>query len=253
MQKNALYLLLILALGSCIPAEKLKYAIDTPESKDKFYNDMGEKTIQPFDYLYIRIYSLDEATSRIFNAETSYGQSNENLQSYAVTDKGEITFPFIGNIFVKDLTLEEARIKLEKELNKYLTNVSIRIRFVANKITIVGEVNHPGNYTFYDEKINVFQALGLAGDIANYGDKTKVALVREKDDNINYQYLDLTSKSIVESDYYYLLPNDILIVDPVKAKYRMLQDRNMVYLIVSTVTSLGTLAVSTVALINSLQ
>jgi polysaccharide biosynthesis/export protein len=248
MRKFTRYLLVFLILGSCIPAEKLKYAIDTPESKDKYYNDIQEKTIQPYDYLYIRIYSLDEATSRIFNAETVGSQTNEHLQSYAVNDQGYITFPFIGNILVKDLTLEDARISLEKELNKYLTNVSIRIRFVANKITVVGEVNHPGNYTFYDEKITVFQALGLAGDVANYGDKTKVALVREKDDNINYYYLNLTDKSIVASDFYYLLPNDILIVDPVKAKYRMLQDRNMVYLIVSTITSIGFLITSIITL-----
>jgi polysaccharide biosynthesis/export protein len=241
MQKITIFLLVLLVLGGCIPTEKLKYTIETPESKGVYVNNIAEKIIQPYDYLYIKIYSLDETTSSIFNAESKTGQSEDMLLSYVVNDNGYISFPFIGNILVKDLTIEEAKAKLEKELNKYLTNVSLLVRFVGNKITIIGEVNHPGNYTFFDEKITVFQALGLAGDIADFGNKTTVTLLREKDDKINYYNLDLTERKIVESDYYYLLPNDILIIEPVKAKYRKLQDR---YLIVAAMSAVGTLALA---------
>ena len=240
MQKSTLIIISLVLVFSCTPTEKLKYSINSEGSKNQFYNDRSEKTIQPYDYLYIRIYSLDERTSNIFNGEMQYGMTNESLQSYEVNDKGFISFPFIGNIAVKDLTIEEAQVKLEKELNKYLTNISLRVRFVGNKITVVGEVNRPGNYTFYDEKITVFQALGLAGDIANYGNKTNVTLLRETDNVIAYHYLDLTDKKIVESDFYYLIPNDILIVDPVPAKYRTMQDRSLIYLILSTLTTLAT-------------
>ncbi len=241
MRKITLFLLTLLLLGGCVPTEKLKYTINSSNSKNVYDNNIVDKTIQPYDYLYIRIFSLDEATSVVFNAETQYGQNSEMIQSYMVNKEGEITFPFIGNIMVKGLTIEQAKQKIEKELNKYLTNVSLRVRFVGNKITIVGEVNNPGNYTFFDEKITVFQALGLAGDIANFGDKTSVSLLREKDDKINYYYLDLTDKKIVESDYYYLLPNDIIIVVPVKAKYRTLQDRSILYILISTLSAVSTL------------
>ena len=91
---------------------------------------------------------------------------------------------------------------------------------MGNKITVVGEVTRPGNLTFFDEKINVFQALGLAGDVAVYGDKTNITLLREKDNKTHYVYLDLTDKSIVGSEYYFLQPNDVLIVNPVRQKYR---------------------------------
>ncbi len=237
MRKLGTVIIIFSILISCTPTKKLKYTINTEGSKNEYKNNRSEKTIQPYDYLYIKLYSLDETTSNIFNARTDYGYSDEQLQSYEVNDQGYIYFPFIGKILVKDLTIEEAQNKLETELNKYLTNISLRVRFVGNKITVVGEVNHPGNQTFYDEKITVFQALGLAGDIAAWGDKTKVTLIREKDDVIKYHYLDLTDKNIVESDYYYLLPNDILIVDPVRSKYRGMQDRTIVPLIVTTMST----------------
>jgi len=238
MLRISVFSLIFILAVSCIPTEKLKYTIEDSDAKDKFNNDRLEKTIQPYDYLFIKIYSLDERTSQIFEQDIRYGYSDEQLLSYEVSDKGYINFPFIGNIILKDLTLEEARNKLEQELNKYLTNISIRIRFVGNKITVLGEVRNPGNFTFFDEKITVFQALALASDVSDFGDKTKVTLVREKDNIITYQYLDLTNKRIAESENYYLLPNDILIVDPVRTKYRQMRDYTPVYLMLTTITTL---------------
>jgi polysaccharide biosynthesis/export protein len=238
MRKIGSFLCILAILFSCTPTEKLKYTINTDGSGDDFKNIRSEKTIQPFDYLYIRLYSLDQNTTEVFNGRNENGFSDQQLQSYEVSDKGNISFPFIGNIHVMDLTIEEAQKKLESELNKYLTNISVRVRFVGNKITVLGEVRQPGNHSFYDEKITVFQALGLAGDIADWGDKTKVVLLREKNDEIKYHYLDLTNKKIVESDYYYLIPNDILMVEPVKAKYRGMQDRTLIPLVITTLSTL---------------
>jgi polysaccharide export outer membrane protein len=240
MRQIFLFLLLIFLASSCIPTQKLKYTIDTENSSNKYSNNLSEKTIQPYDYLYIKIYSLDEKTNSIFNGDQNINQSEE-LISYAVNDKGYVNFPFIGDIYVKDLTIDKAKVIIETDLNKYLTNVSVRLRFVGNKITVLGEVNRPGNLTYYDEKITIFQALGLAGDIANFGDKTTVKLIREIDNNITYQSVDLTKKDIVASAYYYLLPNDILIVDPVKAKYRSLRNYNFVYLMTTITATAATL------------
>jgi polysaccharide biosynthesis/export protein len=216
--------IILMFLSSCAPVEKLKYVADAgPGSiKNDYYNDRSEKTIQPYDYLYIKIFSLDEKTNNIFN-ERSYNVENE-LISYAVDDKGDIIMPFIGEINVKNLTINEARVKVEKSLGVYLNNISVVVRFVSNKVTILGEVSNPGQHSFYDEKVTVFQALGFAGGSSTYGDLTNVTLVREKDNIIKYFYLDLTKKNIASSEYYYLLPNDILIINPIKAKYRDLRD-----------------------------
>jgi len=132
--------------------------------------------------------------------------------------------PFVGEINVKDLTINEARVKVEKSLGVYLNNISLIVRFVSNKVTILGEVASPGQHSFYDEKVTVFQALGFAGGTSAYGDLSSVTLVREKDNVIRYFYLDLTRKNIASSEYYYLLPNDIIIINPIKAKYRDLRD-----------------------------
>jgi polysaccharide export outer membrane protein len=214
----------VLLAFACTPTSKLKYVQNKGDNinKNQYYNDRSEKTIQPFDYLYIKIYSLDEQTNFVFR-DDRYGTYETELISYAVDAAGSINFPFIGNINVKGLTINEAKDKIEKSLGRYLNNVSVRVRFVSNKITILGEVNHPGHYSFYDEKINIFQAFGFASGITAYGNKTNITLIREKDNKIMYHYIDLTDKDIVESDFYYLLPNDILIVNPINAKYRELR------------------------------
>lgn len=224
---NLHYLAVITGLilySSCAPVNKLKFVADAgPGSiKNDYYNDRSEKTIQPYDYLYIKIFSLDEKTNNLFN-ERGYNIENE-LISYAVDDKGDIIMPFVGEINVKDLTINEARVKVEKSLGVYLNNISLIVRFVSNKVTILGEVASPGQHSFYDEKVTVFQALGFAGGTSAYGDLSSVTLVREKDNVIRYFYLDLTRKNIASSEYYYLLPNDIIIINPIKAKYRDLRD-----------------------------
>jgi polysaccharide export outer membrane protein len=210
--------------------------------KNQYVNDRTEKTIQPYDYLYIKIFSLDERTNSIFNTQNAYAYETE-LLSYTVDGKGNINVPFIGSINVKDLTINEAKDKIEKSLGLYLRDISVIVRFVSNKVTILGEVNRPGQYSFYDEKVTVFQALGFANGINTYGNKTDITLIREKDNIINYHYLDLTKKKIAESDFYYLLPNDIIIVNPVNAKYRELRDYSiqLISTLASTVLTVVTL------------
>jgi polysaccharide export outer membrane protein len=236
--------LLLLTAFSCTPTSKLKYVMNTgPEAvKNEYYNDRSEKTIQPYDYLYIKIFSLDERTNNIFNDRNSSTYETE-LLSYAVDDKGTINMPFIGIINVKDLTINQAKERIEKSLSTYLNNISVVVRFVSNKVTILGEVNQPGQYAFYDEKITTFQALGFASGTNTFADLTNVTLIREKDNNLTYHYLDLTRKNIVASEYYYLLPNDVLIINPINAKYRSIRDYS-IYLssmVISTLSTLVTL------------
>jgi polysaccharide biosynthesis/export protein len=216
-----------LLLFSCTPTNKLKFVTDKGESvKTEYFNDRSEKTIQPYDYLYIRIFSLDERTNNIFS-ERSSGMYQTELLSYSVDDKGQITLPFIGSVMVKDLTINQAKEKIEKSLANFLNNVSVIVRYVSNKITVLGEVNQPGQFAFYDEKVTTFQALGFANGTNTFADLTNVTLIREKNNKINYYYLDLTKKNIAASEYYYLLPNDVIIINPINAKYRSLRDYSL--------------------------
>jgi polysaccharide export outer membrane protein len=240
-----LFVLSLLSLFiACTPTKKLTYVINKgPEvSKNEYYNNRSEKTIQPYDYLYIKIFSLDDRTNNIFNERTT-GMYDTELLSYAVDGKGNVNLPFIGIVNVKDLTINEAKAQIEKSLGVYLNNISVVVRFVSNKITVLGEVSRPGQYSFYDEKVTVFQALGFAGGTTTFSNLSNVTLIREKDNKINYHYLNIANKNIVASDYYYLLPNDVIIINPINAKYRSLKDYSLSIInsLLSSITALTSL------------
>lgn len=235
--------LLIFSLGllftSCVPQEKLKYVQDETSSvvKDIYSHDRPEKKIKPFDNLYINVLSLDEQTARIFSNQNSSitGGMSIDLLSYTVSETGTIDFPFIGQINLNNLTLLEAKAKVEKELSQYLSNTAITMKFVNSNITVLGEVRNQGEFPYFKEQLNIFQALGHAGGVTDYGDKSKVTLIREYDNTIQYHNINLTDKSIVESGFYYLQPGDVVIVEPIKTKFRNL--RTFTYATVLATTS----------------
>jgi polysaccharide export outer membrane protein len=172
---------------------------------------------------------------------SSVGNVDPRLISYAVNDSGYLNFPFIGQIYVNELTLLEAQEKIEQQLNRYLKNVSVSVRFVGNSITVLGEVNRPGEYIFYDDKISCFQAIGLAGGVADYGNLTNVKVLREIDNNLTFYEMDLTKKGVVEATTYYLLPSDVIMIEPIKAKYSRLRSYNNLSIVLSALTTIALL------------
>lgn len=226
--KNLLLVFAIftISFSSCVPREKLKYVQDatTVNIKDEYLKNRPVKRIQPFDNLYIKVLSIEEQTARIFSSETNLsGGLDINLISYTVNQQGNIDFPFVGEINVDNLTLKEAKDKIEEELSQYLSNTSITIKFVNNNITVLGEVRNQGQFPFYTEQINIFQAVGYAGGMTDYGDKSNITLIRENNGVYNYHMVNMTDKGIIESDFFYLQPNDVIIVEPITTKYRNLR------------------------------
>jgi polysaccharide export outer membrane protein len=227
---NKSYLLIIgifLLLASCVPQEKLKYVQDdtTTQLKEEYLRNRPEKRIKPLDNLYINVLSMDEQTARIFSNQSSNtsGGINLDLLSYTVSEIGYIVFPFIGEINLNNLTLLEAKAKVEKEISQYLSNTAITMKFVNSNITVLGEVRNQGEFPYFKEQLNIFQALGYAGGVTDYGDKSKVTLIREYNNLVKYHNLDLTDKNIVENSLYYLQPGDVVIVEPIKTKFRNLR------------------------------
>jgi len=221
-------LVLITILGfSCVPQDKLKYVQDKTTSVHKSaYNHVRPiKRIQPHDNLYIKVLSIEAETARIFSNETTMNgpTMDINLISYSVNEKGKIDFPFVGEINVNNMTLQEAKQTIEKALSEYLSNTSISIKFVNSDITVLGEVKQQGEFPYFEEQINIFQAIGFAGGITDYGDKSRITLVRDYGDQIKYHLVDLTDKKIIETEYFYLQPNDIVIVEPIQTKFRNLR------------------------------
>jgi len=213
-------------------------------SLTNYHHQKAEKEIGTNDKLYIKILSLDEQTSQLFQDQSRMygGESNMNLISYRVNEKGNIDFPFVGEIHVQGYTLGEAKNRIEEELSEYMPNTSIRLKYAANYVTVLGEVRRPGNHLFYDDQINIFKALGYAGGTLDYGNKQEVVLVRENGQQINYHKVDITTKKVAETKYYYLMPNDVIIVQPLDHKFKTLRNFQLESLILSSVTTLITVS-----------
>jgi len=237
---------ILLLFTSCLPRKKMKYITEMKDqaSLTNYHHQKEEKEIGTNDKLYIKILSLDEQTSQLFQDQSRMygGESNMNLISYRVNESGNIDFPFVGEIHVKGYTLAEAKNRLEEELSEYMPNTSIRLKYAANYVTVLGEVRRPGNHLFYDDQINIFKALGYAGGIQDYGNKQEVILVREDGQQINYSTVDITTKKVAETRLYYLMPNDVIIVQPLNNKFKTLRNFQLESLILSSVTTLITVS-----------
>lgn len=221
--RNLPIILIILAsvVGSCVPINQLRYFNDMDEINEPTVNPRMQKLIMPFDKLYIRVLSIDLQTSQIFNTteemrSSSYGVSS-GLLGYLVDEGGNINFPFVGKINVASLTTSEASDKIQKALSDYVANTSIIVKYVDNQVTVMGEVARQGLYPFSQDKLNIYEALSLGGGISRYGDRKNVMLIRHVDGKITHYRLNLADSKIANKNYYYVLPNDVIIVEPLQA------------------------------------
>jgi polysaccharide export outer membrane protein len=125
----------------------------------------------------------------------------------------------IGNIFVKGKTLPEVSITIKDSLYHILNQPIVTVKLVNRYISVLGDVRSPGHYSFSQEKLSIYDAIGYAGDITDYGDRNHVILVRNENGQNIRANLDLTKSDILASDYYYLRPNDIVYVKPLRNKF----------------------------------
>jgi polysaccharide export outer membrane protein len=217
--------------SSCVSHRNLEYLRDK-DKKDEIivsYNEakIPDYKLKPNDELNINIKSLDDPTTNVFqtlgNQQGSYGgyttPYSASLTSYMIDKTGFIQLPVIGNVYVEDRTIPEVITMLQDSLDNILSSPTVTIKLVNRYVSVLGEVARPGNFSYAYEKLNVFDALGLAGDITTYGDRNDVILVRnENGKNIRIK-IDLTSADLMASEYYYLRPNDMLYVKPMGKKF----------------------------------
>jgi len=216
---KAAAILLAVLIVSCVPAGKLKYFNDIKETEEPEFNPRVQKTIMPFDKLFIKVLSIDPQTSQIFNSaeEMRFGNGNNGVIGYLVDESGNIDFPFVGSINVVSLTTTQAGDKIQKALSDYVANTSIIVKYIDNQVTVIGEVQNQGVHYFMQDKLNIYQAIGLGGGITKYGDRENVILIRGEKDKIMQFRLDLSDSKIAGKDYYYIHPNDVIVVEPLNA------------------------------------
>jgi len=183
-----------------------------------------EPVIQISDQLSIQVYSsaTDPKIDALYNLTNTNAGSNTNpaIQGYLVDQNGNIEYPRVGIIHAEGLTKEQLGDSIRARLSTELTNPSVIIRYMNFRVTVLGEVGHAGTISIPYERINIFEAIGLAGDIPLTGKKNSVRVIRELNGDRQVGTIDLTAKNVFESPYFYLQQNDIIMVDPTKARVR---------------------------------
>lgn len=213
--------ILLLFFSSCVSSRKIQY-MQGPSGNVKTYQRtrLTDNIIKPGDELYIRVSSFDDIAYNFFSTQTNANYMNYGndvsiaLISYTVNDSGYIYFPILGHIYVRDLTLDEATEKMKALSSEYFNQPTILMKFVNKRITIMGEVTHPGSYIYTKEHLNILEALGYAGDINFHGNRKNVILIRQEDGLITKIKVDMTRDDILLSDAYYIRSDDILYVMP---------------------------------------
>lgn len=226
------YLLLItvLLLSSCKPKKNIVYMENNNFAQEVSQAKFSGLHIQEGDRLQIQVSAFDEIAVRPFNrstmsstsssAEGSSGSGAAGASEYAVSSDGTIVFPVLGPVYCKGMTKQQLKEDLESRLKRYLTDPMVTITLTNFNISVLGEVKIPGQKTSPTEKLNIFQAIALAGDLTYDANRTNVKLIRTsettgKDEVIA---LDLSEASVVNSPYYFLQQNDILYVEPDRNK-----------------------------------
>ena len=227
--KIALFGLLIGLLSSCVTARKVNY-MQTPDKQIPSYADtitFEDYELRIGDRMYIYVYSLDENIAKMYNAGGSGSMIRQqmtqgnmsgsyDLYTYLVDEQGNIEFPTIGKIAVRGLTTREVKHRLEEELSKLLqeipgyATVSVEVNIVNRTFSIIGAQS--GRYVINKEKMTIFEALAMAGDLGEFNSRQEIKLVREKEGKTTIKTFDARSKDIVNSEYYYIEPNDIIYI-----------------------------------------
>lgn len=219
-------LLVVLLLASCVPQRNIRYFQDKAEADTTQNNFINERDgalymIQPGDNLYIRIQSIDDRAYSFEEARGAtnyYQESGIYLNSYGVNKEGMIEFPLIGELKVANLTPKQVKDSLQMRVDEYVKNTTVIVKLANFRLTLLGEFQRPGKYLVYQDKINLFEAISLAGDMTDFAKRNRTLLIRQTSEGYKSVRLDLNDQAIVESEYFYLQPNDILYVEPVRGK-----------------------------------
>lgn len=211
--------------SSCGNTKRVVYLNDTGDMEISNAIDNLEPVIQKNDLLSISVSSPNATASQPFNTTVTVstqtvGYTSTQASGYLVDQDGYIDMPMLGRIKAAGLTKKDLKEKITKSLvdNKYLLYPVVNVRYLNFKVTVLGEVARPQVINVPDERINILEALGFAGDMTVYARRDNVALIREEKGKRVVKRLDLNSGNLLASPWYYLKSNDIIYVEPNKAK-----------------------------------
>lgn len=212
---HILLLVVTVLLGSCQPKRNLVYFSEGSAGQKANNNTLSAETkIQHNDLLNISISSLSAESNALFNKSSS----SESKDGYRVDQSGFINFPVVGKIKLDGLTLDQSQETIARKLDQYVKNPTVNVQFLNFRVTVIGEVYKPSTFTVVNEKINLLEALGMAGDMTPFGKRENVLVIRENHGEREMVRLNLNDRNVLNSPYFNLKQNDVVYVEPVKAK-----------------------------------
>jgi polysaccharide export outer membrane protein len=261
-----LYVLALSCLGifygttSCVSPKSIVYFQgDTTAYSTQNITQTYAPKIQANDILSIIVGSLNAEANEVFNTANSFTTASTNYSNtgsgarvqplgYLVASDGTIEMPLIGKVNVSGLKTTVAADTLRARLANYLKEPSVIVRNLNFKVSLLGEVRLPAVYVIPDEKITLPEVLSLAGDLTIYGNRTNVMIIREENGKREYGRIDLTSRDIFSSPYYYIHKNDVIYVEPVKSK--MLDTDSRIRQVPLAVTIIGGISTLGILILN---
>lgn len=219
----------LLFVSSCVPTKRLKYLQEDETAVDSIIaveRIQKPYRIQTNDLLSIRVKAMDQELVGMFNPigegnPNATGEERMYYDGFIVNEHGNIRVPTLGEVNVLGYTVDEVREKIEKALlEKYFkeeANIFVTVRLAGIRYTTIGEIGS-GSQVIYKEQVTIMEAIANAGDINEFGDRTDVIIVRQYPGGEKRHHIDLTSIDAMRSPYYYIQPNDLIIVNPLPQK-----------------------------------
>ncbi|TAJ06865.1 sugar transporter [Marinilabiliaceae bacterium JC017] len=222
------FILFVLLLNGCIPQRETVY-LQNLEHEKNYENTNGELTgitdayhLQPNDYLFVHVNTPDPKLSEFFNSNRSGtgggNQQNQNFFYHLIDDEMNIDFPYVGKINLKGCNIPKAKEVIREALKPFLKEVNLTVKLANNTYTILGEIRQAGVKKMKKDQVTIFEAIAEAGDITSYGKRKQIKLMRQTPQGPVTYMIDLTDKNIVNSACYYIYPNDMIYIRPMKAK-----------------------------------
>jgi polysaccharide export outer membrane protein len=257
----AIGLIFVLFVSSCSSNKQVVYLQDNGTvSEDSL---LITSLVQPYrvqsnDILRITVKALDPELTAIFNpggeGSTSGSEGNLYFSGFTVDDHGNIKFPILGSISVLGLTIEEIEEKVKSELLKQYfketAQLFVTVKLAGLRFTVLGEVGGGGTKTLFQDRVNIIEALANSGDIKPTGNRKDVLIIRQYPQGQKIHHIDLTDLTAVKSPYYYVKPNDMIYVKPLKRKYLGVGETAIQNL--TTIASIFSVVVSTYFLVKNL-
>ena len=213
-------------LASCTPTKNMIYLQESEGAPSPPEAALPDYRLKSGDMMYIDVESAGLAEQKgLFQQQqqqstrstggNTIGSASVYLSSYRISASGHVKLPMIGKLKLNGMTIEEADSMIQQEVDQYLKDAVVRVRLVNFKVTIFGEVNRPGSYEVYQPDINILELISHAGDVTPYANRQKVMLIRQQEGiQDTTVYLDLTSRNVLHSRYFYLKPGDQVYVRP---------------------------------------